>query len=138
MEALRQRTQQTAEQMSATKDQLEKQAEKLSDMQTVFSEFDGSLDGAARAMMAFKAKSASDARYVWAAFYFFVVVCTHIVLRRLKVYWMIWMFLFYLVQPLVEAVLEVFGVAWDAGSTGMVGGQQRARIPKAHGSFGEL
>ncbi|CAD7952728.1 unnamed protein product [Amoebophrya sp. A25] len=114
---LRMKTFATTEQMEATRAQLEKQAEKLSDMEELFSNFEFSLQGAGRAMQALKAKSAADARYVWASFYFLVAVSVHIILRRLKLYYVGYLLLFSVFQPFSEAAWEL--IAFLATQVGL-------------------
>ncbi|CAK9075060.1 unnamed protein product [Durusdinium trenchii] len=53
-------------------------------------EYDSKLASAAKALGQLKRKTEEDSRYIWWSFYFFIGVVAYIVLRRLKVFKMIY------------------------------------------------
>eukprot|EP00439_Symbiodinium_sp_Y106_P050373 s2483_g6.t1 len=69
---------------------LEGSSSTIGKTQTAMQEYDSKLASAAKALGQLKRRMEEDSRYIWWSFYFFLAVVAYIVLRRLKVFKMMY------------------------------------------------
>ncbi|CAL1130863.1 unnamed protein product [Cladocopium goreaui] len=78
------------ERMHYVNENLQDSSRTIGKTQDALQEYDSKLASAAKALGQLKRKTEEDSRYIWWSFYFFMAVVAYIVLRRLKVFKMIY------------------------------------------------
>lgn len=82
----RDRMHETFGRMAAAGDGLEKSSSRISDTQDAYNTYSIKLASASKALGHLKKKTEEDSKYIWWSFIFFMITVAYIVLRRLKVF----------------------------------------------------
>lgn len=107
--------------MSAVGDILDGSSQRLSQANDQLVEYGSKLDSASKVLGNLKRKSEEDSRYIWWSFLFFLSVVAYIVLRRLKVFRMLF-----------------FGASWGAWSGTKVAEILQASVVQIQGVAASL
>merc|ERR1712194_168319 len=89
LQELKKRTENVAEQMKGVTGALEISSSRLTGINTILSSFNSTFAASRKAFKDLERRSASDQRYLLAAFFFFMWTCAHILMKRTGIYWSI-------------------------------------------------
>merc|ERR1712085_221591 len=81
----------TLEQIHEVQKRLDETSDTIAASQAQYSVFDLKLKDASQLLGQLKKRTEQDTKYIWYSFWFFISVCAFIVLRRLKVFRMLYL-----------------------------------------------
>ncbi|SCO69755.1 protein transport protein SEC20, putative [Plasmodium vivax] len=73
--------------MKSVRSELLESSHKLRKQDQIFNMFESKIKSSTQLLFSLKKKAQNDTRYVWYSFFFFLSVCSYIILRRLGVIW---------------------------------------------------
>eukprot|EP00397_Hematodinium_sp_SG-2012_P053879 GEMP01064613.1.p1 GENE.GEMP01064613.1~~GEMP01064613.1.p1 ORF type:complete len:224 (+),score=48.68 GEMP01064613.1:162-833(+) len=103
------------EQMNQTDETMEQGHVSLKATYSAWQTYDGALGRASKALGELKKSAEQDGRYIWYSFLWFCSVCAFVVLKRLKVFyligtilWMLWAMICPFMAQVSDAVIAVY------------------------------
>ncbi|EUD68854.1 hypothetical protein C922_00542 [Plasmodium inui San Antonio 1] len=73
--------------MKSVRSELLESSQKLRKQDQIFNMFESKIKSSTQLLFSLKKKAQNDTRYVWYSFFFFLSVCSYIIMRRLGVIW---------------------------------------------------
>ncbi|GAB68833.1 Sec20-like protein [Plasmodium cynomolgi strain B] len=73
--------------MKSVRSELLESSHKLRKQDQIFNMFESKIKSSTQLLFSLKKKAQNDTRYVWYSFFFFLSVCSYIIMRRLGVIW---------------------------------------------------